>query len=139
MKRIAAIVFAALTLGVVAFQIALAVGAPWGAYAMGGAFPGQFPPELRVGAVIQAILLAGFAAVVLARAELIQVRWLRKAARWLIWVVVAFFAISLVLNLITPSAGERALWVPVILLLLICSLVVALGKPIQNRVGLTIH
>lgn len=134
MIRIAAIVFAVITLGVVGFQIALALGAPWGEYAMGGAFPGQYPPELRVGAVIQAILLVGFAVVVLARAELIQVRWLRRA-RWLIWVVVAFFVISLVLNLITPSAGERALWVPVISLLLICSLGVALGKPTQNRVG----
>ena len=122
MKRIAAIVFAVVTLGVVAFQLALAAGVPWGEYAMGGAFPGQYPPELRIGAILQAILLAGFASVVLARAELIQVRWL-------IWVVVALFAIFLVLNLITPSAGERALWVPVILLLLICSLIVALGRP----------
>lgn len=134
MIRIAAIVFAVITLGVVGFQIALALGAPWGEYAMGGAFPGQYPPELRVGAVIQAILLVGFAFVVLARAELIQMRWLRRA-RWLIWVVVAFFVISLVLNLITPSAGERALWVPAISVLLICSLVVALVKPAQNRVG----
>lgn len=134
MIRIAAIVFAVITLGVVGFQIALALGAPWGEYAMGGAFPGQYPSELRVVAVIQAILLVGFAVVVLARAELIQVRWLRRA-RWLIWVVVAFFVISLVLNLITPSAGERALWVPAISVLLICSLVVALGKPAQNRVG----
>jgi hypothetical protein len=128
MKRIAAIVFAVVTLGVVAFQLALAAGVPWGEYAMGGAFPGQYPPELRIGAILQAILLAGFASVVLARAELIQVRWLHRA-RWLIWVVVALFAIFLVLNLITPSAGERALWVPVILLLLICSLIVALGRP----------
>jgi hypothetical protein len=134
MKRIAAIVFAVIILGVVAFQIALALGAPWGEYAMGGAFPGQYPPALRIGAVLQAILLAGFAPVVLARADLIQVRWLQRA-RWLIWAVVALFAIFLVLNLITPSAGERALWVPVILLLWISSLIVALGKPIQNRVG----
>jgi hypothetical protein len=129
MKRIAAIVFAVIILGVVAFQIALALGAPWGEYAMGGAFPGQYPPALRIGAVLQAILLAGFAPVVLARADLIQVRWLQRA-RWLIWAVVALFAIFLMLNLITPSAGERALWVPVILLLLISSLIVALGKPI---------
>lgn len=132
MKRIAAIVYAVITLGVVVFQFALAAGAPWGAYAMGGAFPGQFPPELRVGAALQAILLAGLAVVVLARADMIQVRWLRRAP-WLIWVVVALLAITLVLNLITPSAGERALWVPVILLLLISSLLVALGRPAQNQ------
>src|SRR5687768_7880124 len=68
MKRVAAIIYAIVSLGVIAFQIALAAGAPWGAYAMGGAFPGQFPPELRVAAIVQAVLLAGLAAVMLARA-----------------------------------------------------------------------
>ena len=34
-----------------------------------------------------------------------------------VWVVVAFSAMSLVLNSITPSAGERAIWAPVALLL----------------------
>ncbi len=48
--------FAALAAGVFAFQIALTLGAPWGAYAMGGATPGQFPPELRVAALFQALL-----------------------------------------------------------------------------------
>jgi hypothetical protein len=134
MKRIAAIVFAVLAVGAMAFQIALAAGAPLGAYAMGGANPGQYPPELRVGAIIQAILQAGMAAIVLARAELIQVSWLHKAARGRIWAVVALCAISLVLNLITPSAGERVLWVPVLSVLLICSLVVALGKTSQQRI-----
>ena len=60
--RVAAIIYAIVTFGVVAFQIALAAGAPWGAYAMGGAAPGQFPPALRIGAIIQAVLLAVYAA-----------------------------------------------------------------------------
>ena len=42
--------------------------------------------------------------------------------------VVAFAAVSLVLNLITPSAGERMLWAPVALVLLVCSLLVATGR-----------
>jgi hypothetical protein len=33
--------------------------------------------------------------------------------------------VGLVLNLITPSAGERAIWAPVVLILLISSTVVA--------------
>ena len=48
-RRTAAILYAVLSAGVVAFQIALAAGAPWGAYAMGGAVPGQLPPALRIG------------------------------------------------------------------------------------------
>ena len=69
-RRAAALLYAAVSVGVIAFQIALAAGAPWGAYAMGGAFPGQFPPALRVAALVQAALIAGMAAVVLSRAGL---------------------------------------------------------------------
>lgn len=122
--RLAATVYGIVSLGVVAFQIALAAGAPWGAYAMGGAFPGQFPPGLRIAALIQAALLVGMAAVVLARAGLVLPAWARVSRR-LMWFVVAFAAVSLILNLLTPSAGERAIWAPVALLLLISSAIVA--------------
>lgn len=127
-SRVAAIIYAIVSSVVVAFQIGLAAGAPWGAYAMGGAFPGQFPPELRIAAIIQAALLVGLAVVVLARAGLVLPGWSR-VTRWLVWVVVVFAALSLVLNLITPSAGERAIWAPVALLLLISSAVVAFSNP----------
>lgn len=125
--RVAAIVYAVVTLVVVAFQIALAAGAPWGAYAMGGAAPGKLPPGLRAAALVQAALLAGLAAVVLARARLILPGWAR-ASGWLVWIVVAITALSLVLNLITRSVGERAIWAPAAALLLISSLAVALAR-----------
>ena len=126
-RRIAAFLYAIITLVVVAFQIVLAAGAPWGAFAMGGTFPGQFPPAMRIAAIIQAALLIGFALVVLARTGIILPKWLR-ASRWLTWVVVAFSALSLILNLITPSAGERAIWAPVAFIMLISSGVVAFTK-----------
>ena len=125
--RVAAIIHAIVTFGVVAFQIALAAGAPWGAYAMGGASPGQFPPAMRIAAMIQAVLLAGMAAVILARAGLILPEWSR-VSHWLVWIVVALTALSLVFNLITPSAGERAIWAPTLTLLLISSLIVAFSS-----------
>jgi hypothetical protein len=123
----AALVYGVISLFVIAFQLALAAGAPWGEYAMGGAFPGQFPPELRVAAVVQAVILALLAMVVLARAGVALPKWARTS-RWLIWVVVAFSGLSLVLNLITPSAGERAIWAPVVLVMLVCSVIVAASK-----------
>ena len=125
--NVAAILYAILMVGVVVFQLALAAGAPWGAYAMGGAAPGQFPPALRIGAMIQAVLLAGMAAVILARAGLVFPGW-SQVSHWLVWIVVALTALTLVLNLITPSAGERAIWAPTIALLLICSLIVAFSS-----------
>jgi hypothetical protein len=125
--RVAAIIYAILMVGVVAFQIALAAGAPWGAYAMGGASPGQFSPAMRVSAIVQAVFLAGMAVVILARAGLILPGWWR-VSHWLVWIVVAITALSLVLNLITPSAGERAIWLPTLSLLLISSFFVAFSK-----------
>lgn len=127
-RRIAAILYTIATVVVVGFQIALALGAPWGEFAMGGAYPGQFPPPLRVAAVIQALLLLGFMLVVLGQAGLISLPG-RLASRWLLWVVVVFSAVSLVLNLITPSTGERAIWAPVALVMLVGSGVVAFMKP----------
>lgn len=128
LNKVAAILYAVISVGVIAFQIALAAGAPWGAYAMGGAYPGQFPPALRVAALIQAGLLTGLALVVLSRAGLILPGF-QRVSRWLIWFVVGSSALSLFLNLITPSAGERAIWAPTVLLLLISSAIVAFSHP----------
>jgi hypothetical protein len=54
------------------------------------------------------VLLLALAAIVLVQAGVILPGWAR-VSRWLIWFVVAFAALSFVLNLITPSAGERAI------------------------------
>ncbi|MCR5877226.1 hypothetical protein [Phenylobacterium sp. J367] len=125
--RLAALVFAALIALVAAFQLALALGAPWGAYAMGGAFPGVYPPAMRVAALVQIGVLALIAAVILARAGVALPRW-RRAARPLAWGVVAFTALGVILNLITPSGGERLVWAPVAIVLFLASLRVALAR-----------
>ena len=126
MTTVAALVFAAVTAGVVVFQLALALGAPWGEYAMGGRSFGRFPPAMRVAAVAQAVLLTLIAVVVLADARLV-LPWLAPTFPWLIWFVVAFSAVSVVLNTLTPSARERRIWAPVALVMLVSSLIVALG------------
>ena len=126
MSKIAASIYTVVAAGLTLFQLALAAGAPWGEFAMGGAFPGQFPPTMRVAAMIQAALIAGMATVVLARAGIFFTGWMRRV-RWLIWIVVGYGVIGLVLNLITPSAGERALWAPVALVMLVSSVIVARG------------
>ena len=125
MQTAAAIVFAVVTLGVIAFQLALAAGAPWGEYAMGGSNPGRYPTRLRVAAVGQAILLAVLAIIVLSAAGLV-IPGVAASFPWLIWLVVAFSALSVVLNAISPSAPERRLWVPVTVVMLISSIVVAI-------------
>ncbi len=122
---LAAFVFAIAAAAVIAFQLALALGAPWGAYAMGGTFPDRFPPAMRVAAVLQALAIAGLAIIVLSAAGL-ALTSVVEGFPWLVWLPVAFSAISLVLNAASRSAGEKRLWVPVAGVMLASSLAVAL-------------
>lgn len=126
MPAVAAIAFACVTAIVVAFEVALALGAPWGAYAMGGARPGRFLAAMRASAIGQAVVLAFLAVIVLADAGL-GLPTVSESFRWLIWLAVAFSAVGVVLNAITRSAAERRLWLPVALVMLVSSLVVALS------------
>lgn len=123
--QLAAIVYALASAVVVGFQLALAAGAPWGEYAMGGRFPGRFPPAMRAGALIQAVVLALLALVVLDRAGVVALGW-ATAFPWLAWVAVVVSAVSLAMNAASRSAVERRTWVPVALVMLGSSLVVAL-------------
>jgi hypothetical protein len=125
-EAVAAGVFALVAAGVVLFQLALAAGAPWGAYAMGGTFPGRYPPGLRLLAVVQGAVLALLALVVLSDAGLATTA-VADAAPWAIWVVVLFSIVAVVLNAISRSAGERRIWVPVSLAMLVTAAIVALA------------
>ena len=116
--------YALVTALVVGFQVALALGAPWGAYAMGGAFPGRIPGSMRAAAALQALVLAALAFVVLADAGLLDLAIIHDLP-WLIWIPVAVSAVAVVLNASTRSRGERRLWLPVAIVLLVCSLGVA--------------
>lgn len=125
--KISALVFCGLLVPVMLFQLALALGVPWGEFAMGGAFPGSFPPEMRVAALVQIPLLALIGAVVLARAGLTLESW-HGPSRRIIWLIVAMLAVSTVLNLITQSVSERLIWSPVAFVLFATSLHVALDR-----------
>ncbi len=106
-----------------AFQLALALGAPWGAYAMGGTYPGRFPTRLRVAAVVQGVIIGGLAVAILSSAGLLLPD-LATAVPWLPWVAVAVSAVAVVLNALSRSPGERRIWVPVTVAMLASSLVV---------------
>jgi hypothetical protein len=123
---LAAWVFAALIAILAFFQLGLAAGLPWGAIAMGGRFPGRFPPAMRVAAVVQILIYGVMAAVVFARAGL-ALPDVAGVERIAIWAVVALNVVALMMNLITPSRLERRIWAPVALVLLLASVRVALG------------
>jgi len=121
---ILALVFTLFMAVVVAFQIALALGAPWGEFAMGGKYPGRFPLQMRIAAFVQAVLLVLICVVVWTRAGLVFNQYF-ESSKTAIWFVVAFCVLGAIMNSVTPSKKERNLWVPVCFVLLVCSLLVA--------------
>jgi len=129
--KISASGFLLLTSLAVLFQFALAFGAPWGEYAMGGKYPGTFPMEMRIAAIIQGLMLIFMAIVVLSRAGLALSK-LHNFSRKAVWVVAVYCIIGLFLNIITPSDKERMLWAPILFLNVVFSLVVALNKNHRN-------
>ncbi|MFW6135018.1 MAG: hypothetical protein ACOC5R_05530 [Elusimicrobiota bacterium] len=124
MVTIAAIIFTILISIVIVFQIGLVIGMPWGEYAMGGRFTGTYPWKMRLGSMIQIVILFFFAFIVLLRAGIIRSRY-DGFSITAIWLVVGFLVLSVVLNFITPSKKERAIWGPISILLLVTSLIVA--------------
>ena len=122
---LSAILFTFLTTIVVIFQLCLAIGLPWGAAAMGGKFPGKFPPKTRIVALINGIILFFTIMIVLSRAGIFFGEIL-FFARIAIWFVVVLYAIGTIMNIITPSKIER-IWIPVALLQLVTSIIVALN------------
>ncbi len=122
----AAYTFCLFTAIVVIFQFALALGVPWGEMAMGGKFPGRFPPRMRIAALIQIAILMFFALIVLSRSGLMleDYYYFSESA---IWLVVAFSTLGAVMNTITPSKKERVFWAPVSIVLFVCVTYVAMS------------
>ena len=77
----AAHVFTLCTLGVVAFQLALIGGAPWGSLTQGGGSPGALSASARAVAAVSATLLVGMILIVRARAGLLATPWASRLAR----------------------------------------------------------
>jgi hypothetical protein len=119
---IVAIALAALLMGLVGFQVALASGAPWGRAAYGGG-SALLTTRLRVASAVAAILWAGAAIIVLGRGGVLEVAF----SGILIWFVVGLLALGIVPNSITRSRIERAIWLPFSVVATALAVIVALG------------
>ena len=110
--RPAAVAAAILFGGLSAFEIALAAGVPWGAAAFGGA-SAVLEPALRVAAGISAVVWAAAALIVLRRAgHPVWAPLPRRALPVAVWVLAGYTALGVLMNSISPSPIERAIWVP---------------------------
>ena len=124
MPKYAALLFALISAGVGAFQVALALGAPWGEFTLGGRWRGSLPSMVRLIPLLSLLVLAFFGAVILARAGF-GLPFLQPYSHSLAWVVVGYCVLGSIANAATPSKRERNLWLPVLLCMLASSLVVA--------------
>ena len=107
------------------FQIALIAGAPLGRFAWGGQHD-VLPARLRRGSALSLVIYAGIALIELDRAGVLTL-FPAGASQVLAWVVFAYFCFGIVLNAISRSIPEKAVMVPVSIVLAVLSLLVALS------------
>ncbi len=115
----AAWVAAALFCLVAAFHAALVLGAPLGEFTQGGSTTGALATSGRLVAAISCALSIVMAGAIVGRVGHGPFRlWPVRLRTPLAWATAVYSLIAVVLNLITRSAAERALWAPVSLVLL---------------------
>lgn len=121
-----AAVVAAVLLGVVtAFQLALALGAPWGAAAWGGSYPGVLPGRLRLASGFVAVFFyPPITLLILDSGGVLDIGW--NVGRLWLWVLAGVFALSALANVASRSKVER-LWAPVSLAIAVCCAIIATG------------
>lgn len=110
----------------IVFQLALLIGMPWGELSLGGKYPGVLPKNKRWIPLFSTITLIAFAIIIEIRAGYILPEW-ENFADVMVWFVVAYCALGVIVNTITPSKWERIIWLPVVFAAFICSLLVTLS------------
>lgn len=124
--RAASMVAATVSGVLVAFEVALAAGAPWGAAAWGGTHDGVLPTGLRVASAAGAAVWSGAALVALRQGGWrtpapLPARRLRLATGLL----AGYAGVGTLMNLVSRSDVERALWTPTALVLAVSLAVTA--------------
>lgn len=123
-----AIVFTTLIGLLVLFQIALALGAPWGRFAWGGRHEGVLPAGYRIASAVSVVVYAVIALLALDLAGAVDVipNGISQPG---MWVVFALLALGVVMNAISRSRPERFVMAPVALVLAILAFLIALNGP----------
>jgi len=114
---------------VAAFQLALALGAPFGAAAQGGTNPGQLPGALRLVSGVGAIVWLGATVIVLARGGWALVPLRDNVARVATWGLVGILGVGALMNFASSSPWERFGWGPFTLVLFVLCVVLASSAP----------
>lgn len=124
--RTAAGAAAAGFLAIASFQAALAMGAPLGRAAWGGAHT-QLPTGLRIASAFAVAVWVLAALIILGRAGFHVWSMPPAFVRWGTWILVGVLPLGAIMNFASPSVWERFLWGPVALILAALCLLVARG------------
>lgn len=108
------------------FQAALIAGAPLGRLAWGGQHD-VLPPGLKVGSTVSIVLYVLFGYVALAATGLVPLVVGGALIATAAWVLVAYFALGILMNAVSRSKQERLVMTPVAIVLAGLFLVIALG------------
>ncbi len=106
---------------IAAFQASLALGAPFGEAAFGGASAGRLPAELRAASAVAMVVWLLAALTVLARGRSGPVP-AGRALRWGVRGFIVLLAAGTLLNAASSSPWERFFWAPLALVLLLLCL-----------------
>ena len=126
--RYCALAIVGLLAALIAFQIALAVGAPLGRAAWGGDHT-TLPTSLRIATIFPVAIYALGAAVVLRRAGYRVAHISKTVAGRGTWAFGAVLVLSALVNFASRSDWEQFLMAPIALVLALLTLAVARSKP----------
>ena len=121
----AAIALTVILAALAVFQLALALGAPLGRFAWGGAHR-VLPTRLRIGSLVSIVIYAVIAVLALDRVGLVDVVPDGVSTVGM-WIVFAYFVLGIPLNAMSRSRPERYTMTPVVTVLALLSLLVALS------------
>jgi hypothetical protein len=125
----AAVVAVTLFAVVAVFQLALAVGARWGAAAWGGQNPGVLPTRLRVASGVAGLAIYPLLIVLVASAAgWVSIGWLSDLGSLPMWILAALLGLGALANFASRSPRERV-WGPVAGAVAICCAILALAGP----------
>jgi hypothetical protein len=108
------------------FQLALALGAPWGRAAWGGAHE-RLPNGLRIASSFAVVLWLVAALVILSRAGYGWSPLPFSVGRWGTWVLFGLLVLGTLMNLASRSRPERLIQSPIAAVLSVLCLLVALA------------
>lgn len=126
---VAALVAVALLVVVAVFQLALALGAPWGAAAWGGQNPGVLPTRLRVASGVAGVVIYPLLIVlVLSAAGWVSIGPLDDLGSLPMWMLAVLLGLGALANFASRSPRER-IWGPVAGTVAVCCAILALAGP----------